>query len=97
MSCRWPTGATTKTITSQQGANPEGAGNGTPELCGVGHRCDSQFFCYVEMWHFVAGLVTLTRHSLSDLDLTWTKSRYPLQVNFSRSRRISNLRFRGMY
>jgi hypothetical protein len=44
MSCRWPTAATTKTITSQQGANPEGAGNGTPELSGVGHRCDSQFF-----------------------------------------------------
>src|SRR5262249_28656119 len=29
MSCQWPTGATKKTITSQQGANPEGDGNGT--------------------------------------------------------------------
>jgi hypothetical protein len=34
----------------------------------------------VEMWHSLAGLGTLTRHSLSDLDLTWTKSRYIGQV-----------------
>src|SRR5262249_15851828 len=55
-------------------------GNGTPELCGVGHRCDSQFFWYVEMWHSVAGLVTLKGHSLSDLDLNWTKSRLSVEV-----------------
>ena len=36
MSCRWPTGATTKTIASQQGPNPEGGGQ-RHELCGVGH------------------------------------------------------------
>ena len=75
MSCRWPTAATTKTIASQQGANPEGAGNGTNsvEWAIVVIRNSS---ADVEMSHSLAGLGTLTRHSLSDLDLTWTKSRF---------------------
>jgi hypothetical protein len=80
MSCRWPIAATTKTITSQQGLiqRVPATAPRNPVAWAIVMIRNSSATLIVAL---PGGASHLNAALLSDLDLTWTRSRLYVQVN----------------